>query len=57
MAKIIGLSCILLGVLGILHQKLFTGAGWFNWDQFWHHETLIAICLSLGIGVLFGGRR
>jgi hypothetical protein len=37
----------LLALFGLLHQGLFCNE-WWNWGQFWHHETLIAICVALG---------
>ena len=30
-------------VFGLVHQKLVTSGGWFNWEQFLHHESLIAM--------------
>lgn len=50
----IGIGFIILGFLGLLHQGLFCGE-WWNWSQFWHHETLIAICIAFGLGII-GGR-
>ena len=42
-----------IAILGILHQGLFCGE-WWNWQQFFHHEPLIAISLTVGIGILLG---
>ena len=44
---------ISLAFLGLLHQRLLTEGGWFSWAQFWHHESLIAICLAVGLVFLF----
>ena len=43
----------IIAVLGILHQGLFCNE-WWNWQQFFHHEPLIAISLAVGIGILLG---
>ena len=43
----------LLLASGLVHQKLFTMAGWFNWGQFWHHEPLIAMAFVAWITLLF----
>lgn len=56
-----GLS-LLAGILGLIHQRFFTAGGWFNWEQFWHHESLIAMCFVVGLALLAGkytklGRR
>jgi len=48
----IAISFFTIGLLGMLHQRLLTGGGWFNWSQFWHHEPLIAVAFALGAGVL-----
>ncbi len=53
----LGIFFVLIGLLGMLHQRLFTSGGWFSWEQFFntlHHETLILLCFALGIGVLVG---
>ncbi len=44
-AKWLYLSVLALmaAIFGLVHQKLFTFGGWFNWEQFWHHEPLIAM--------------
>ncbi len=43
-----------LGVLGLVHQKLYTGSGWFSWQQFWHHEPLIVISFISFLMLLTG---
>ena len=48
---------ILIGLLGMIHQKIFTEGGWFSFDQMWHHEWFITIAFCLGIGILIGKRR
>ena len=44
-----------LAAFGLVHQKLMTGC-WFTWEQFWHHEPLIAICLVVGMWELIRSR-
>jgi len=43
---------LILAILGLVHQKFFTSGGWFNWEQFWHHEPLIAIAFVVSIIIL-----
>ena len=40
---------LVLATIGLVHQKLFTPGGWFDWEQFSHHESLIAIALIVCI--------
>jgi len=40
---------LVLAAIGLVHQKLFTPGGWFDWKQFSHHESLIAIALIVCI--------
>ena len=42
----------MLTVFGLAHQKFFTSTGWFNWEQFWHHEPLIAMAFVTWIILL-----
>lgn len=44
----------LTGIFGLIHQRLFTVGGWFNWRQFWCHESLIAMCFATGVALLIG---
>ena len=43
--------CFGLSIWGLVHQYVVTGI-WFEWGQFWHHEPLIAMCISAGIAFL-----
>ncbi len=49
--KYLSILFIILGILGILHQRFFTSGGWFNWGHLFgiHHEPLIAACFVAGI--------
>ena len=49
----LALVSALLGIFGICHQGIRV-ADWFNWSQFWHHESLIAICFICSISLLAG---
>jgi len=51
----LALVAILLAIALLLHQGLFCGE-WFNWSQFWHHESLIAIATTAAITILFFGK-
>jgi len=45
------------GIFGLVHQKICTEGGWFNWEQFIHHlnhETLILLCFVATIALLVG---
>ena len=52
--KLLYLSIIslVLAILGLVHQKFLTSGGWFNWEQFSHHESLIAIAFIVCITTL-----
>jgi len=43
---------LMAAIFGLVHQKYFILGGWFNWQQFWHHESLIAIAFIVGITLL-----
>ncbi len=43
---------LMAAIFGLVHQKLLTSGGWFNWKQFSHHEPLIAIALIVGVTLL-----
>ncbi len=43
---------LIAAIFGLVHQKLFTPGGWFNWKQFSHHEPLIAIAMIVGVTLL-----
>lgn len=44
----------LSGVGLLVHQNFMCNGGWFNWEQFWHHENLAVICFVLSISLLVG---
>ena len=50
----LGLFFILIGFAGMLHQRIFTSGGWFNWQQVWHHELFIVMAFAFGAGLLIG---
>ncbi|HEY31490.1 MAG TPA: hypothetical protein G4O10_00100 [Dehalococcoidia bacterium] len=56
---ILGVLALLLGVFGLVHHWYLTGL-WFSWEQFWHHEPLIAIAFCVGVALMatafFGGK-
>jgi hypothetical protein len=45
---------ILLAVFLVIHQQLFSVDSWFNFQQLWHHETLIASFIFMAIGLILG---
>ena len=49
----LGLLSLVTGLGGYIHQALIPA----SWDssQFWHHEVLIAIAVSVGITLLVVG--
>ena len=53
MRLLVACFCFILAILGFWHHYWLTGL-WFQWEQFWHHESLIVICFALGIGILVG---
>ena len=54
LVEILAIIALLLGVFGLVHQKLCTTGGWFNWEQFWHHEPLIALCFVCAVALFVG---
>ena len=42
----------LLFAFGLVHQRFFASGDWFNWEQFWHHEPLIAIAFVAWLTLL-----
>ena len=44
----------LLAIFGLVHHKVATTGGWFNWTQFWHHESLIVLCCGVAIALIAG---
>ena len=51
--KLLSAAAFGLGIFGILHQELAEGYCW-NWEQFWHHESLIAMCFVSAVSLLVG---
>ena len=47
----LGILALLLGVFGLVHHYYLTGL-WFQWDQFWHHEALVAIAVCVGVALI-----
>lgn len=47
--KVLTVLFCALAILGLVHQRFFTSGGWFDWSQFWHHESLIALCFVVAI--------
>lgn len=45
---------ILLAIFGLVHQKVATSDGWFNWTQFWHHESLVVLCFGVATSLIVG---
>ena len=54
MSKYLIITLIILASLGVLHQRLFTEGGWWSWQQWLHHESLVTVCLSLAGGIVLG---
>ena len=46
----LGLLSLVTGLGGYMHQELI-GSSW-NSSQFWHHEVLIAIAVSVGVTLI-----
>ena len=44
----------LLAVFLIVHQLLYRNDGWFNFQQLWCHETLIACFIFAAIALVAG---
>jgi len=51
--KILSAAAFGLGIFGIVHQEI-TAGDWWCWEQFWHHEPLIAMCFVSAVSLLVG---
>ncbi len=49
----LGLLSLVTGLGGYIHQELIPSP--WSWEQFWHHEVLIAIAVSVGVTLLVVG--
>lgn len=47
----LGVVALLLGVFGLVHHYTLTGL-WFQWEDFWHHEPLVAIAVCVGVALI-----
>lgn len=47
-------TMLMFGVGILAHQNFVGGFGWFNWDQFWHHESLAVLCFVSALSLLVG---
>ena len=43
---------LMAAVIGLVHHYIVTGVVWWQQSDFWHHESLIAIALIVGITLL-----
>jgi hypothetical protein len=43
----------MLAIFGLAHQRVVADY-WFNWQQFWHHEPLIVLCVGIAITLMVG---
>jgi len=41
------------GLLILAHQALTGAGGWFELDQFLHHENIAAVIIAFACGILF----
>ena len=41
--------CFGLSIFGLVNHWFVTGGIWFQWEQFWHHESLISLAFWTGI--------
>lgn len=44
----------IFGVSLLVHQKFMCDGGWFNLEQFLHHESLAVLCFVASISLLLG---
>ena len=40
---------LVLAIIGLVHHYFVTGGIWWQWSDFWHHESLIAIAFIVYI--------
>ena len=54
LANILAGAVFILGIVILVHQNFATTGGWFDWNQFWHHEPLAVLCFVSSIFLLVG---
>ncbi len=50
--RYLSILALALAIFGLVHQRFLTEGGWFNWEQFWDHESLIAMAFVAGISFM-----
>lgn len=52
--KYVAIGIFVLGIGLLVHQRFMCDVGWFNWEQFWHHENLAVLCFASSLALLVG---
>lgn len=47
-------TLFIAGIGLLMHQNFIVHYGWFDWEQFWHHENLAVLCFVSSISLLVG---
>jgi hypothetical protein len=52
--EILAVIFLLMAIFLTIHQQLFSNDAWFNFQQLWHHETLIACFVFAAVALVLG---
>ncbi len=52
--EILAVIALVLALVGLLHQIFTSEEAWFSWQQFWHHEPLIIVCVVAAVALVAG---
>ena len=52
--EILAVIALVLALVGLLHQIFASTEAWFSWQQFWHHESLIVVCVVAAVALVAG---
>jgi uncharacterized membrane protein YqjE len=49
----LGVLLLIIAACGVIHQKLTAGV-WWQWDQIYHHESIVITIVGVSIGLIVG---
>lgn len=50
----VAIVIFMFGIGILVHQNFMTSGGWFNLEQFLHHENMAVMCFVSAISLLVG---
>ena len=52
--EILAVVALALSLGALVYQHFATEDGWFEWEQFWHYESFIAMGIVAAIALVAG---